>query len=60
MALAMGIGRFVAAGATFLVGAGISWYGSIGMPVAMTALAFVVGFGLVWLGIETKGTTLPD
>ncbi len=60
LALAMGVGRFVAAGATFLVGAGISRYGSIGVPVATTSLAFVIGLCLVWQGVETKGGALPD
>jgi MFS family permease len=59
IALAMSIGRFAAAGATFLVGAGISRYGSIGMPVAVTSLAFALGLLTVPLGIETKGKPLP-
>ena len=60
LALAFGIGRFVAAGATFLVGAGIAAYGSIGVPVACTAFAFVLGLILVRFAVETRGTTLPD
>ncbi len=59
LALATCVGRFVAAGATFLVGAGISHYGSIGLPVALTSLAFVAGLLLVPFGIETKGQPLP-
>jgi MFS family permease len=59
IALATSIGRFVAAGATFLVGAGVSAYGSIGMPVAMTSVAFLVGIFLVRYGIETKDKPLP-
>ncbi|MDE3196254.1 MAG: MFS transporter [Acidobacteriota bacterium] len=59
-AMAMSIGRFAAAGATFLVGAGISYYGSIGVPVAMTALAFVVGVVLTPFGVETRGRGLPE
>ena len=59
IALAMSIGRFAAAGATFLVGAGISSYGSIGMPVAATSLAFALGLLVVPFGIETKGKPLP-
>jgi hypothetical protein len=53
------VGRFVAAGGTFLVGAGIAHYGSIGVPVAWTALAFVCGLLLVPLGLETKDQPLP-
>lgn len=59
LALATCVGRFVAAGATFLVGTGISHYGSIGVPVALTSLAFVVGLFVVPFGIETKGRPLP-
>jgi MFS family permease len=59
LALATSVGRFVAAGATFLVGAGISSYGSIGVPVAMTALAFVLGLLVIPFGLETRGKPLP-
>jgi len=58
-AFSMSVGRFVAAGATFLVGAGISSYGSIGMPVACTALAFVVGLFAIPFSVETKDKPLP-
>lgn len=53
------IGRFAGAGITFLVGAGIRYYGTVGLPVALTALAFVVGLALLPLGVETKGKPLP-
>ena len=59
IAFAQSIGRFAAAAATFLVGAGISHYGSIGMPVAATSLAFAFGLLAIPLGIETKGKPLP-
>ena len=59
LALATCVGRFVAAGATFIVGAGISHYGSIGVPVALTGLAFVLGLLAVPFGVETKGQPLP-
>ena len=59
VAFATSIGRFVAAGATFLVGAGISAYGSIGIPVAATSLAFALGLLVVPLGVETRGKPLP-
>jgi hypothetical protein len=45
---------------TFLVGAGVSYYGTIGTPVAMTSLAFLVGLALLPWGVETKGQPLPD
>jgi len=53
------IGRFAAAGFTFLVGAGVRHFQTFGIPVAMTALAFIVGLALVPLGEETKGKRLP-
>lgn len=59
-AFATSIGRFVAAGVTFLVGAGVARYGSIGVPVACTAVAFVIGLILLPFGKETKGEVLPE
>jgi MFS family permease len=59
LALATCVGRFVAAGATFLIGLGISKYGSIGTPVAFTAIPFFVGVSLLPLGTETRGRPLP-
>ncbi len=53
------LGRFFAAGFTFLVGAGIRHFQTFGIPVAMMALAFVVGLALVPFGEETKGRRLP-
>jgi MFS family permease len=53
------LGRFAAAGFTFLVGAGIRFYQSLGTPVSMAALAFVVGLLLLPWGEETKGKPLP-
>src|SRR6185436_1926477 len=47
LAFASCIGRFVAAGATFLVGSAIREYGSIGVPVAMTAVPFALGLLLL-------------
>jgi MFS family permease len=59
LAFATSIGRFVAAGATFLVGIGIQRYGSIGVPVALTAIPFVLGLMLLPLAMETRGKPLP-
>lgn len=53
------VGRFAAAGFTFLVGAGIRHFRTMGTPVAMIALAFVVGLCLIPFGEETKGRSLP-
>ena len=53
------IGRFAAAGFTFLVGVGVRHFQTLGTPVALTALAFIVGIVLLPFGEETKGKPLP-
>jgi len=60
LAFATCIGRFVAAGATFLVGIGISHFGSIGVPVALTSVAFALGLLVIPFTLETMGQPLPD
>jgi MFS family permease len=58
-AFATSIGRFAGAGITFLVGAGVAYYHTIGTPVALTSIAFVIGLLLLPFGKETKGEALP-
>jgi MFS family permease len=53
-------GRFIGAGITFLVGAGVTSMGTIGTPVALTSIAFLVGLLLLPLGVETRGRVLPE
>jgi MFS family permease len=53
------IGRFAAAGITFLVGFGVRHFQTLGIPVALTAIAFVIGLLLLPFGKETKGEPLP-
>ena len=53
-------GRFIGAGITFLVGAGVSSMGTIGIPVALTSLAFLIGLLLLPFGVETQGHRLPE
>ena len=53
------VGRFVGVAMVFLVGSGIQSYGSLGIPVAITAIAFVFGLILVPMSDETKGKPLP-
>jgi MFS family permease len=53
------LGRFAAAGVTFLVGAGVEHFHSIGMPIALTSVAFLAGLALIPFGVETKGQPLP-
>lgn len=58
-AFATSFGRFVGAGITFLVGAGVSHFHTIGTPVALTSLAFLLGIFILPFGEETKGKPLP-
>ncbi|HEY2546839.1 MAG TPA: hypothetical protein VGI46_12295, partial [Candidatus Acidoferrum sp.] len=51
--------RFGGAAITFLVGSGVQRYGSLGIPVAFTAVAFAVGLLLIPFGAETRGQPLP-
>lgn len=59
-AFATSIGRFAGAGITFLVGAGVAHYRTIGTPVALTSLPFLAGLLLLPFGKETKGKPLPE
>jgi MFS family permease len=54
------VGRFAGAGVTFLVGAGVAHFQSIGTPVALTSVAFLVGLVLLPFGEETRRQGLPD
>jgi hypothetical protein len=58
-AFSTSVGRFVGAGITFLVGAAVSSFGTLGTPVALTSIAFLVGLLLLPLGEETTGKPLP-
>jgi MFS family permease len=58
-AFATSFARFGGAGITFLVGSGVLHYGSLGTPVALTAIAFGVGLCLIPFGAETRGQRLP-
>ena len=51
--------RFGGAGITFLVGNSVRHFGSLGTPVAMTAIAFAIGLLLIPFGAETRGQHLP-
>lgn len=59
-AFATSFGRFVGAGVNFLIGAAVHSYGSLGVPVASTALAFLLGLAIIPFALETRGRRLPD
>ena len=52
-------GRLIGAGVNFLLGWAIQQHGSLGVPVAYTALAFILGLAIVPFATETKGERLP-
>jgi MFS family permease len=53
-------GRFLAAGINLALGALVVRMGTLGKPVALTAIAFGVGLLAIPFAMETKGATLPD
>jgi MFS family permease len=52
-------GRFIGAGVNFLLAWSIAQHGSLGLPVACTAFAFLVGLAFIPLALETWGRPLP-
>jgi MFS family permease len=54
------IGRFLGAGVNFALAAGVARMGTLGTPVALTAVTFLLGLGLIPLAIETRGKALPE
>jgi len=58
-AFSTSVGRFAGAGITFLVGAGVARWQTIGTPVALTSIAFIVGLVLLPFSKETRGEVLP-
>ncbi len=59
-AFATSVGRFVAAGVTLLVGTAIAHFKTLGMPVAWTSCAFLLGLLVIPFGEETRGKILPE
>jgi MFS family permease len=59
IAFVSSVGRFVGVAMVFLVGSAIQSYGSLGVPVAVTAAVFVLGIGLLPFAEETQGKPLP-
>lgn len=54
------IGRFVGAVVNFILGAAVLHMGTIGIPVACTAIAFAIGLLIIPFGRETLGQPLPE
>ena len=53
-------GRFIGAGVNFLIGAMVRHAGTIGKPVAYTAVAFGLGLLIIPFAQETRGQVLPN
>jgi MFS family permease len=53
-------GRFVGAGVNFLLGAAVLHTHTLGLPVALTAVVFVIGLFIIPLAPETHGEVLPS
>jgi MFS family permease len=58
-AFATSFGRFIGAGVNFMIGAMVRSAGTIGKPVAYTAIAFGLGLLIIPFAQETRGRTLP-
>src|SRR3984893_6969214 len=52
-------GRFIGAGVNFIIGAMVRHAGTIGKPVAYTAVAFGLGLLIIPFAQETRGEVLP-
>jgi len=57
---AISIGRFLAAAVNFLLAAMIRDMGTLGIPIALTAIAFAIGLLILPFSTETKGRRLPE
>ena len=53
-------GRLIGAGVNFMLASMIHSYGSLGIPVGTSAIAFVVGLLIIPFAIETRGQRLPE
>ncbi|HVZ08075.1 MAG TPA: MFS transporter [Rhodopila sp.] len=54
------VGRFIGAGVNFVLAAAVASMGTLGLPVAATAIAFAIGLLLIPFAPETRGSLLPD
>jgi len=54
------VGRFAGAGVNFVLAGAVKGMGTLGTPVAITAVAFAIGLLIIPFGRETTGQTLPE
>ena len=53
-------GRFIGAGVNFLIAGAVRNMGTLGTPVALTAVAFALGLLVIPFALETRGRRLPE
>jgi MFS family permease len=53
------IGRFIGAAINFGIAAMVRGMGTLGTPIAFTAIAFAIGLAIIPLALETRGEDLP-
>lgn len=53
-------GRFVGAGVNFILGAAVLHTHTLGLPVALTSIVFLIGLFIIPLAPETHGEPLPS
>jgi MFS family permease len=54
------IGRFIGAGVNFGLAGAVAATGTLGTPIAFTAIAFAGGLLIIPFATETRGKTLPE
>ncbi len=54
------VGRFIGAGVNFALAGAVASMGTLGTPVAITAVAFGIGLLVIPFARETRGETLPE
>ena len=54
------VGRFIGAGVNFALAGAVAATGTIGIPIAITSIAFALGLLIIPLAQETRGETLPE
>ena len=54
------VGRFIGAGVNFALAGAVAAMGTLGTPIALTAIAFGLGLLIIPFARETRGEVLPD
>jgi MFS family permease len=54
------VGRFIGAAVNFVLAGAVAAMGTLGTPIALTAIAFGIGLLIIPFARETRGELLPD